>query len=162
MRRPSMLLPTLLPAIAALTLAGCGATDPPTADVGDCLNISDLEEQMGGADSGEVMEIPTLDCGEEHDAEVLLVYDLPEGSLPEQELIDGVVDSQCMPQFETYLGVPYEQSRRFDMFTLYPTQDSWAAGDREILCLIHTMDGSTVTGTFEGAESGDDGAVQTS
>src|SRR5690606_30548765 len=120
----------------------------PTAEVGDCLTISDLEEQLGGDDSGEIMEIPTTDCAEEHDAEVLLVYDLPEGPFPAQELIDGVVESQCMPQFKTYLGVSYEESQRFDMFTLYPTADSWSVGDREVLCLVYTMDGSTVTGTF--------------
>lgn len=147
-----------------LLLGGCGlgATAPPTAAVGDCLNIADLQEQLGGADSGEVMEIPTVDCGEEHDAEVLLAYELADGPAPEQELIDGVVDSQCMPQFRTYLGVAYEQSQRFDMFTLYPTPDSWEQGDREVLCIIHTMDGSTATGSFEGAERGADGSEQTS
>lgn len=163
MRRRTVLLRTLVTAVAALALGGCGLleeTAPPTAEVGDCLNISDLEEQLGGADSGEVTQLPTVDCGEEHDAEVLLAYDLPEGPLPEQSLLDGVVESQCMPQFQTYLGVPYEESQRFDMFTLHPTQDSWEGGDREVLCIIHTTDRSRVTGTFEGAErSGDDAAV---
>lgn len=164
---PRPLLRVALPAIApVLLLVGCGlvggGSTPPTAAVGDCLTIADLEEQLGGADSGEVREIPTVDCGEEHDAEVLLVYELPDGPLPEQDVIDGVVESQCMPQFRTYLGMDYEASQRFDMFTLYPTPGSWDVGDREVLCIVHTMDGSTVTGSFEGAESGGDDAVRTS
>lgn len=164
MSRPTIPARLLLPAAALLVLGGCGLggeAGTPTAEVGDCLNISDLEEQLGGADSGEIMEIPTVDCGEEHDAEVLVAYELADGPLPSQQVIDGVVETQCLPRFESYLGVPYADSQRFDLFTLYPTADSWAGGDREVLCLVHTMDGSTVTGTFEGAERGADDAATT-
>lgn len=165
MRRPTVPARMMLPAAALLVLGGCGlagGAGTPAAEVGDCLNISDLEEQLDGADSGEVMEIPTVDCGEEHDAEVLVAYELGDGPLPAQQVIDGVVETQCKPRFESYLGMPYEESQRFDLFTLYPTADSWAGGDREVLCLVYTMDGSTVTGTFEGAERGADDAERTS
>lgn len=152
MRRPA--LPHAI-ALGAVVLTGCapGAAEPPTADVGECLVLADLAGETGEG-QGQVEQIPTVDCGEPHDAEVLLAYDLPEGPFPGQEAIDGVVEAQCLPQFQTYVGVAYEESTGFEILTVYPTQDSWEAGDREILCIVHTADGSTVTGTFEDAERG--------
>ena len=155
----------ILPAtavLAAVALSGCtalGLRETPTAEVGECVETASFADQLGGAEAGELSEIPTVDCAEPHDGEVLLTYDLPEGAFPGQEAIDGVVDSQCKPQFETYLGSPWEESQRFDLFTVYPTEQSWGSGDREVLCIVYTMDGSTVTGTFEGAESDTGGST---
>jgi hypothetical protein len=153
-RRPSLPHPVALVALVALVLAGCatGAAEPPTADVGECLLLADLAGVPDGGQEGQVQQIPTVGCDEPHDAEVLLAYDLPEGPFPGQEVVDGVVESQCLPQFRTYVGVSYEESELLEILTVYPTQDSWAVGDREVLCIVHTADGATVTGTFEDAE----------
>lgn len=150
MRRP---LPHAV-VLGAFVLAGCAtpAVEAPTADVGDCLLLADLAGAPPPGEEGQVEQIPTVACDQPHDAEVLLAYELPEGPFPGQDVIDGVVDTQCLPQFRTYVGVDYEESERFQILTVYPTEDSWSVGDREVLCIVHTADGATVTGTFEDAE----------
>ena len=122
------------------------AEGPETQDVfalavGDCVTDSSLE--------GEVSEVSIIDCGQPHTSEVYHSFQMTDSSLPDQTGIETIVQDQCLPSFESFVGVDYPSSA-LDVSYLAPTQDSWDAGDRELLCLIYDPAGD-VTGSLAGA-----------
>ncbi len=110
--------------------------------VGDCAtDDSSLE--------GEVQEVTIIDCNQPHATEVFHSYMLTDASLPDEAGIQAVVEEQCLPAFETFVGIDYYSSI-YEVTFLSPTADSWDAGDRELLCLIVDPAGD-VTGSLAGA-----------
>ena len=124
------------------SLAACGS-QVATAEVGACVNTSDFE--------GEITEIPTVDCSEEHDAQVFHTFDMDDGDFPGDDAISTAVEEQCLPAFEEFVGADYQESS-LDINFIGPSQDTWdQADDREVICVLYTMDGSTSTESFEGS-----------
>jgi len=122
-----------------------GLEDVPTAEVGACINAVDL---LGGDG---VSEIPTVECTEEHDTQVFAVVELPDGEYPGDDALATLVLDECGAAFEGFVGVPpAESTLEFD--GLSPSEDTWAVGDREIICLAFYPDLSTTTESFEGSE----------
>ena len=74
---------------------------------------------------------------------------MTDASLPDQTGIETVVQDQCLPAFQAFVGLAYQDSV-LEVSYLAPTQDSWDAGDRELLCLIYDPSGD-VTGSLAGA-----------
>jgi hypothetical protein len=145
---------------ASLALAGCsllgGSNNTPTdastdssgdsADVftikvGDCLN--------DGAVEGEVSTVPIVDCSEPHDSEAFASIAMTDGEFPGDDAVKTQAESGCTAQFNTFVGADYSTSV-LDYSYYYPTADSWAQGDREILCLVLDPAGQT-TGSLKGA-----------
>lgn len=150
--------------VAAIVLSGCSSISPlfppdePVRDdngqivepneqtdafalqVGDCLN--------DGSATGEVTTVPTVPCSEPHDSEVYAAFELGQSSYPGEEIVQGKADAQCLTAFDQFVGEPYLESR-LDFAYYYPTAESWASGDREILCVIYDPEGP-VTGSLRG------------
>lgn len=143
--------------VAGLALAGCSlfggsapGDDPtPTATdsdvftitVGDCLNEAALE--------GTVSAVPLVDCATPHDSEAYASTAMDDGSFPGAVEVKKQAEAECTTQFNEFVGVNYDASTLTYSY-FYPTQDSWAQGDREIVCLIDDPAGQT-TGTLKGA-----------
>lgn len=150
---------------AALALSGCsilgnivggdGATvvegegeqtDVFTIAVGDCLNDSSAGET--------VTSVPTVDCALPHDSEVYASIIIPDGDYPGTDVVTGQADADCQAQFDAFVGMAYADSI-LDYQYYYPTSETWANGDREIVCLIVDTDGAgnlvQATGTLAGA-----------
>lgn len=147
--------------IASLALAGCsllgnvtGGSDPTTTDtgegtdtdvftiaVGDCLNDGDVE--------GEVSTVKTIDCAEPHDSEAYASIIMDDGDFPGDAAVDDKAVTDCTTEFNSFVGIDYDSSSlAFSYY--YPTESSWAQGDREILCLVYDPAGQ-VTGTLAGS-----------
>ena len=154
---------TTIIAIAAATtlLAGCSlinsfiggnvegegdSTDIFTIAVGDCLNDAAAEES--------VSTVPTVDCSEPHDSEVYGTVILDDGEFPGDDAILEEADSGCLAQFAPFMGVEYEESIA-DIQYYFPTEFTWATGDREILCIVYATDGAgaavQTTGSLAGS-----------
>jgi hypothetical protein len=147
---------------ASLVLAGCsllpggggggGTTtnNPEQGDdvfsivVGDCLNDADVAE--------EVSKVPIVDCAQPHDSEAYYAEDLPDGDFPGDASIGDSSETICAPQFEAFVGLSDADSI-YTYYYYYPTETSWANGDREVLCVAATDDLSQVTGTLKGINS---------
>jgi Septum formation len=110
---------------------------------GDCL-ASDPSVQ-----GGEVSEVPKVDCEEPHFTEVFHTYTIDAGELPSGAEMEGIVQDQCVAEFESFVGMPYDQSA-LEITWLEPTPESWERGDRELVCMITDPAGET-TGSLEGA-----------
>ena len=142
--------------LAVASLTGCSVLSDAlgegeqgvfTLAVGDCLN-DDTQE-------GEVSTIPVVDCDEPHDSEVYASVLMDDGDYPGEDATVAFADEQCTAQFEAFVGLSPEESK-YGYGVLYPTAQSWAGGDREVLCRIVLGDGNgntvKVTGSLENAD----------
>lgn len=142
------LISTTLAAIAGVGLIGSIAAcsqQVATVDVGACAQSADLQ--------GDITDIPTVDCTEEHDAQFVGKFDLDDGDFPGEDAIRTAAEEGCTSAFEEFVGIAYSDSTLpVDLNYIAPTQETWdSANDREVLCVIYTNDGSTVTESWEGA-----------
>ena len=140
--------------LVAPALSGCGAVDglfaqTPSVDdvftivVGDCLNDVDV--------TGQVTNVPIVDCAEPHDSEVFARTLASGTAFPGDEELEAELTVFCQGEAYTeFVGIPYAESEYFTG-GYYPTAASWASGDRELLCTVRA-EGSQTTGSLEGAE----------
>ncbi|MFV0634589.1 septum formation family protein [Demequina sp.] len=139
----------IAPVAAVFALSGCSLLGGATVEelqvsVGECVNTEAFDTET----ETEVGALPTVDCAEEHDAEVYFVLDLPEGDLPADA--EAQAEAACRENYESYVGVAYEDSRYYYSFT-YPTQSSWDMGDRQVACMLLGEVDEKLTGSLKGA-----------
>lgn len=140
---PRLPVPVGVMLVVALTSAGCSLPGAgPTAEVGDCVETSTLEGE-------EIDDIPTVECTEEHDGQVAVSYQMPDGDYPSEQEWQDVIGDECVSGFEAFVGTAYADSA-LEIYDLSPTEESWDAGDREVLCLVYLPD-DTTTESFEGS-----------
>lgn len=108
--------------------------------VGDCINSSELD--------GEITSIPVVPCDEPHETEVYVSHQMDDGEFPGDDAVQSEAEDVCIDEFTDFVGLTYQESA-LEVFWMYPSQESWAQGDHEILCLLG--DTEKVTGTLEGA-----------
>lgn len=117
-------------------------------EVGDCV---DLAEISGSSDV--VDRLPRRDCDEPHDAEVYLIDDVTVDSdeYPGDAFLTATIEEQCAGRaFEDYTGGTFTDSS-LDYFFLYPTEESWDAGDRGFICMAVSVDGSPIDHSVRGS-----------
>jgi hypothetical protein len=134
----------LVSGIAALTLALTG-----------CSQLSDIVDQVlperGGAHilavgecfnntvaivTGEdvIVDVPRENCTLAHDNEVFAAQLLTGKSFPGDERIAEDASSVCLGEFEDFIGVGIAEAGTLQYDFFAPTENTWALGDREILC----------------------------
>lgn len=135
--------------------SGGGATsDGPTSggaetsvfdiEARECFNITETEP---------VESVQVLPCDDPHVYEAYAVLDHPAGPdapFPGQDEMTDASNAACQEQFAAYIGLDYESSEFF-ITTLNPSEETWAEGDREIICTVATEDEDAVTGTARGS-----------
>jgi hypothetical protein len=127
----------------ALLLAGCGTTSVFELKKGDCFNRP--SEQL-------VSDVKAVDCAVLHDYEIFGAVDHPAGSgeaYPGTADIEALVNTECAALFEPFVGTPYVDSAFF-IYYLAPGEDSWASGDREILCALFKSE-EQLEGSMQGS-----------
>lgn len=124
---------------AAPTFAPTGLVD---LEVGNCLDQAKLED-------GNVKTEPKLSCSDAHDLEVFASVTLEDGAYPAVESIVTIAAKECAAKFTTFVGLDFGISA-LDFQYYYPTESSWANGDREIDCVVFDPTQKTI-GTLDGA-----------
>lgn len=117
--------------------------DEPLA-VGDCAETMWYETPAA--------ELPSIDCDEEHDAEVYLAVPLDDlgPAFPGRSAVQDHTERDCTAGFEEFVGIPADLS--VNMFSvLSPTEESWADGDRTALCYAMPRQFGKSVGSLEGA-----------
>jgi hypothetical protein len=123
-----------------LMLGGC-ATLPDDDDGVFSLALGDCFDSASG--QGVIDEIPRVDCATPHDFEVYAVPLMTQDEFPGDGDTASESDARCGAAFEDFLGVGFDEAYAagaYDYTTLYPTEESWALGDREIVCAITALD----------------------
>jgi hypothetical protein len=119
--------------------------------VGEETSVFDLEEgDCFGAAGEQVETVGVVDCEEPHIYEVfaLVEYESDDDEYPGEEAVSAYADEQCEAEFEDFVGLDYESSRWF-ITSVTPSEETWADGDREIVCALNLEDESEVTGSAE-------------
>ena len=89
-------------------------------------------------------------CDGERDVEVSFAALFEDGPFPgDQHLVDSATNT-CRRAFENYVGIPPDQSE-YDVEWMVPTEDQWASGVRNGICLVVADDGSPLTGIVKGS-----------
>lgn len=118
-----------------------GETDAFAIEIGDCLNDAEI--------STEVSSVPLVECSEPHDSEVYALTDTTTADFPGDAALSAELDAFCQGEaFTEFVGIPYADSM-YNTSGYFPSDESWAAGDRELLCTIYDPNGR-VTGSLAG------------
>lgn len=163
-RRPRAAALTALLALAGVATA-CGdggeggtATDEPATPVaegpvaatalvpGDCLNGIVL----GASERAEIESAQVVSCDRAHGLEVFATFELATddfegadpGAYPGPARVVAAADAGCAEQIEQLVDDP----DRFGLIALWPSQDSWATGDRAVACAVFAPDGTPFEG----------------
>lgn len=84
-----------------------------------------------------------VDCSTPHDGEVFATYEMPDTAglpYPGEAAVEVVAQRECKRRFEGYVGVRLRFSELL-MFYVYPSPESWSAGQRTISCLAQLETG---------------------
>jgi len=155
-RRAGLRLATAALAIAALALM-LGIT---TA-VGVALNGDSGGVKYSSLVPGNCLEKPgdafetaqRVDCAKPHDLEVFALVDdpAPRGAkYPGRDLMDREANVACPPQFQSYVGVPFDESQLGVTFFV-PVKATWEANSRRLLCTVSAKTGK-LTGSVKGTK----------
>ena len=119
-----------------------GTLDAFSVRLGDCFDDPDVYTE-------EFSSLPGVPCSEPHDNEAFAVFDLTMSEYPEWDIAE-ISESSCIDRFEAYVGRDYETSA-LDVVTMYPTAESWAQNDREVVCALYDMSGEKLVGSVKGS-----------
>ena len=119
---------------------GCGligggdTTDVFSLKVGDCVDVSGLGDL--------VSKLPTMACTEPHNGEIYYIFNLPDGTFDEDANWDATVE-ECMRTIDEYVGPNWDQvsSQGLEPGAITPVAETWAKGDREVICYVGTVSG---------------------
>ncbi|MGW0992631.1 DUF4190 domain-containing protein [Streptomyces sp. NPDC002523] len=108
----------------------------------------------GGRLSGETYDVDEVPCTGEHDGEVFASFRLGAGGYPGDESVADTSDRRCYGLQDAYAMDGWAVPADVDVYYLTPTEDSWAAGDREVTCVFgNTTEGQNLTGSLRNDET---------
>ena len=128
-------------AIMGLALSACSSmpfnnrTQSTELAVGQCLLVP-LNSQVNS--------VATTECAEAHTGEVYSVTTLKNDTMPSRDEMDELVYNTCYETFEAYVGTSPEETT-LDYTAMSPTKQTWAKGDREIVCIAVRTDDEQLT-----------------
>jgi hypothetical protein len=125
--------------LLGVAFSGCSSTPANDFEAGECTN-DDL--------TGNVGEIDTVDCDEDHTAEAYAQIDLEGDDDDFPDDVSQQAGESCQGDaFEEYVGLPYAESV-YDIQTINPTEETWSDGDRTVICVINRrVDGAPLEGS---------------
>lgn len=109
-------------------ILGRGTVGANEVAAGDCL------KQL--PDSGLVVTVDTVECGQPHTGEIFSVMTMPDGDFPGQFAIEQY-QNKCAPELARY-SPEASSDPEVGLFVLYPSEDSWREGDRTVTCIATT------------------------
>jgi hypothetical protein len=89
-------------------------------------------------------------CSKPHDSEAYKSVQMTDGAFPGADAVTAQANEACADAFPTFIGIAYDDSD-LKISYYFPTKDSWANGDREILCTVFD-NGVKTTGTLKNAK----------
>lgn len=128
-------------AVVSLSVSACSSllfgnrTQATNLEVGQCILVPI---------NSQVNSVATTDCTEEHTGEVYSISPIDGESLPSRDELEELVDDACYSTFEAYVGSSPEDTS-LDYTAMSPTADTWAKGDRTIVCIAVPTETDTLS-----------------
>jgi hypothetical protein len=128
--------------IAAVLLSACTG-EVLTLDVGTCF------DDPAEFDLVDPSDVPIVDCDVPHDNEVYANKDLQGDEFPGREGMANRAGQVCLDEFDPYIGASYDTSI-YEFSWFVPSEESWDAGDREVICFAYDLTFEKITGSING------------
>lgn len=136
-------------AVLATLLIACGEdVEVLTLSVGECFDAPEM-------DGSNLVDVNIVDCDAPHTGEVYAAITASDSEFPGDDALVSRAEQECLgAAFESYVGIDYDSSD-FYAIPVFPSAESWEAGDRATYCVI--ADGSqlasanAVEGSLRGA-----------
>jgi Septum formation len=135
--------------IGAIGIGGFVFRDHLSSAAAD-LQVGDCFDQPAG-DVDVITDVQHRPCGDPHDSEVIVVKDLPaaaDAAYPSDSVFENFYLDECIPEFDTYTGLDYDNELDLYVGNYWPTAEAWNDGDHEIACFIYRDDGTKLTGSL--------------
>ena len=135
--------------LAVTVVSACQATVSSTQlTVGECFNYVNTTD----ANEDQVNLPSPVDCSKSHSDEVFSVFEYPNASgFPGYEQIGTIQQTRCETDFQTYVGTSWENSS-YTISYDSPDEQTWAAGDHQIRCLLEDANSGQLTGSARGTK----------
>jgi len=107
---------------------------PQELEVGDCVLLDE--------DAGLVLTVPTVDCGERHNGEVVFVGQLntfADRDYPGEAAVESESGELCIASWPDSIGVPFEESE-FDVYFFLPRKSRWKRDRGEFVCMATSFE----------------------
>lgn len=146
-------------ATSTLALGACGAVtdaldpnaepdEPESVYVMDVKEGWCIDEPSAGSDL--INKVTRVPCEDPHDLEAYYSFNIDLDEMPDAETMAELADNGCISQWEAFVGAPYDDSDLY-LYNLFPSDESWPEGDREVLCLLYEPD-VKLTGSMKGSQ----------
>jgi putative regulator of septum formation len=107
-------------------------------EVGDCF--------QGVEDMRYHETMYALPCSTPHIYEVYAVFDIEDRGEPSERQIEDLATTGCWARWSE--AVARIDDDELGLWLLAPSGESWATGDREVICFVTRMDGSPLEGSL--------------
>ena len=111
--------------------------------IGDCFALPD-------PDAAEVDEVDAKPCTETHQYELFHVGDVAGSEYPSDAAIEAFLTEECIPSFNTYVGMEYDISV-LDFIYFTPTTEGWDDGDHSVQCAAFDPNNAQLTSSVRNA-----------
>ncbi|MPY64260.1 DUF4190 domain-containing protein, partial [Streptomyces spongiae] len=119
-----------------------------SVEKGECFDAPN------GSLEGYAYDVDTVPCSDEHDAEVIANFRMPEGDYPGDDELTDTADEKCYDLADSYAMDTWALPANADVYYFTPTRQSWGAGDREVTCMFGSTDEKTgLTGSLRKDDS---------
>ncbi|HEY8451415.1 MAG: septum formation family protein [Micromonosporaceae bacterium] len=98
-------------------------------------------------DQDEFSSLLAVDCERPHEAEVYALFDLSHADWPGDDVAYREADEGCHERLRHHRDAWVDPG--VDLFFLYPSEATWADGDRQVVCLAQYMDGARTGSLFD-------------
>ncbi len=158
---PDWLVDRALP--TTTTAAPTTTTTPPTTEptVGreeaaiDLVPGSCLREAGAfvGEVTNEVTMVAVVPCRVPHQVEVFARADVggPDAAYPGPRVLRRQAQERCQDAFRPYVRKPWTASA-LEIAALWPSPQTWRAGDRTVVCALFRANGRALTGTARNSQ----------
>lgn len=150
-----MRLLAILLTLGVLGLAACGPSRDESGALSGAQDVSALDLMAGDCfnrgEGDQISEVNGVPCDEPHVYEVYAVAESPDGEFPGAEELSAKGEELCLPPFEEYVGLAYQESK-YVVETINPSAETWESGDRATLCVLSTEDKAEQTSSAKGSK----------
>ena len=113
------------------------------------LRVGDCFDDTTAMEDGEIMNLPGVPCSDPHDNEVYALVDVEMAEWPGDDAMGDLAMDRCLEHFASFVGRDYETSS-LDIYTMYPSKESFAQNDREVVCAVYDMELNKLQGSVQG------------
>ncbi len=119
---------------------------------GDGVKYSDLKAgDCFERPTGRFKNVDTVPCEQDHDLEAFAVLEhpaAPEAPFPGMDELLRYASPQCLVEFQSYAGVPFDQLNLQDVY-ITPRESAWNDGARRVVCAVGPEDERPTKGSIK-------------